>query len=294
MIVFLFGIAQEVALALALKQLELEREELHRTKAEVDELKSKLQNQTRHLQRESEELGRRRRSVESEVRSEFAQQISDHEKEVSDLVRSLQAERSMGKAVELQKRLKQDVSNQNKEAAKLKASADSASLTPMKSKPKVGQRVFVLTVKQMGEVLEVGGSEATVQVGMLKMRLKFSELAQSTKKSPKTPEALPSFVKPSKNERAAVLAGKVVGGDVASRCDLRGQRVLEARELLLQFLDAAFLAPQPRLTIVHGHGSGALKTMVRDLLVSSTIVKDFRSGESNEGGEGVTVVTLDC
>ena len=282
------------ALAIALKQLELEREELQRSKTEVEELKGKLQSQTRHLQRENEELGRRRRGIEAEVRSEFAERIADHEREISDLVREVQSERSMGKAVELQKRLKSDASAQTKEAAKLKASSESTAISPLRDKPKVGQRVFVLTVKQMGEVLEVGGSEATVQVGMLKMRMKFSELALSQKKPPKTSEKLPNFVKPSKNEQAAVLAGKVVSAAVPSRCDLRGQRVLEAREALLQFLDAAFLAPQPRLTIVHGHGSGALKTMVRDLLVSSTIVKDFRSGENNEGGEGVTVVTLDC
>jgi DNA mismatch repair protein MutS2 len=282
------------ALAIALKQLELEREELHKTKTEVEELKGKLQSQTRHLQRESEELGRRRRAVESEVRSEFAERIAEREKEIAELVREVQSERSMGKAVELQKKLKADASTESREAAKLKASSESASIAPLKDKPKVGQRVFVLTVKQMGEVLEVGVSEATVQVGMLKMRLKFSELALNQKKAPKSTEKLPSFVKPSKDEQAAVLAGKVVSTSVPSRCDLRGQRVLEAREALLQFLDAAFLAPQPRLTIVHGHGSGALKTMVRDLLVSSTIVKDFRSGENNEGGEGVTVVTLDC
>lgn len=282
------------ALAIALRQLELEREELHRSRTEAEELKSKLQNQTRHLQRESEELGRRRRAVEAEVRSEFATQIAEHEKEIAELVREVQSERSMGKAVELQKRLKKDAADQSKEAAKLKASADASVVAPLQGRPKVGQRVFVLTVRQMGDVLEVGGSEATVQVGMLKMRLKFSELALTQKKTSKSNEKLPNFVKPSKDEQAAVLAGKVVANSVPSRCDLRGQRVLEAREALLQFLDAAFLAPQPRLTIVHGHGSGALKTMVRDLLVSSTIVKDFRSGENNEGGEGVTVVTLDC
>ena len=282
------------ALAIALKRLEIEREELQKSKTEVEDLKGKLQNQTRHLQRENEELGRRRRSVEAEVRSEFAERIAEQEKEIAELVREVQSERSMGKAVELQKRLKADASNQVKEAAKLKASAESAAISPLQGKPKVGQRVFVLTVKQMGEVLEVGGSEATVQVGMLKMRMKFSELALSQKKSSKGTEKLPNFVKPSKDEQAAVLSGKVVAASVPTRCDLRGQRVLEAREALLQFLDAAFLAPQPRLTIVHGHGSGALKTMVRDLLVSSTIVKDFRSGESNEGGEGVTIVTLDC
>ena len=52
-----------------------------------------------------------------------------------------------------------------KEAAKL-TSAESAAISPLQGKPKVGQRVFVLTVKQI-EVLEVGGSEVTVQVGML-------------------------------------------------------------------------------------------------------------------------------
>ena len=79
----------------------------------------------------------------------------------------------MGKAVELQKRLKADASNQVKEAAKLKASAESAAISPLQGKPKVGQQVFVLTVKQMGEVLGLAGSEATVQVGMLKMRMEI-------------------------------------------------------------------------------------------------------------------------
>ena len=54
------------ALAIALKRLEIEREELQKSKTEVEDLKGKLQNQTRHLQRENEELGRRRRSVEAE------------------------------------------------------------------------------------------------------------------------------------------------------------------------------------------------------------------------------------
>ena len=78
---------------------------MQKSKTEVD-LKGKLQNQTRHLQRENEELGRRRRSVEAEVRSEFAERIAEQEKEIAELVREVQSERSMGKAVELQKRLK--------------------------------------------------------------------------------------------------------------------------------------------------------------------------------------------
>ena len=140
----------------------------------------------------------------------------------------------------------------------------------------------------MGEVLEVGGSEATVQVGMLKMRMKFSELALSQKKSSKGSEKLPNFVKPSKDEQAAVLSGKVVAASVPTRCDLRGQRVLEAREALLHFSTQHFssaAAPHDCSWAWEWcpENDGARSP------VSSTIVKDFRSGENNEGGEGVAI-----
>jgi DNA mismatch repair protein MutS2 len=73
---------------------------------------------------------------------------------------------------------------------------------------------------------------------------------------------------------------------------LRGQQVDEALENLEFYLDKAFLAGLPWARIVHGMGTGKLRSAVRKLLKSHPQVKKFESGAENEGGDGVTVVTF--
>jgi len=73
-------------------------------------------------------------------------------------------------------------------------------------------------------------------------------------------------------------------------CDLRGMRMEEAKEALELFLSRAVLNKVPKATIIHGHGMGKLKQLVRDLLASSGIGKNHVPGERHEGGDGVTIV----
>ena len=73
-------------------------------------------------------------------------------------------------------------------------------------------------------------------------------------------------------------------------CDLRGMRMDEAKETVELFLSRAVMNKLPKATIIHGHGMGKLKQLVRDLLASSGIGKKHVPGERHEGGDGVTVV----
>jgi len=79
---------------------------------------------------------------------------------------------------------------------------------------------------------------------------------------------------------------------VASSLDLRGARVEEALELLETYLDAAARADAGRVTIIHGHGSGAMRDAVRRALGSHPLVREWRPGDRGEGGDGATVVSL--
>lgn len=79
---------------------------------------------------------------------------------------------------------------------------------------------------------------------------------------------------------------------VASSLDLRGARVEEALEMLEAYLDAAARADAGRVTVVHGHGSGAMRDAVRRVLGAHPLVREWRPGERGEGGDGATVVTL--
>ncbi len=79
---------------------------------------------------------------------------------------------------------------------------------------------------------------------------------------------------------------------IPSTLDVRGARVEEVIELLDRTLDQAAVAGAGRLTVIHGHGTGALRDAVRQLVSSHPLVKDWRPGERGEGGDGATIITL--
>ena len=89
-------------------------------------------------------------------------------------------------------------------------------------------------------------------------------------------------------DRPAAAAAPVV----PSTLDLRGARVDEALEALDRYLDQAAVAGATRVTIVHGHGSGALRDAVRATLSGHPLVREWRPGGRGEGGDGASVVGL--
>jgi DNA mismatch repair protein MutS2 len=78
--------------------------------------------------------------------------------------------------------------------------------------------------------------------------------------------------------------------DAPTELHLIGKKVEEAKPMLEGYLDRAARSGRPFVRIVHGHGSGALRKMVREVLKSSGYEMKFRAGTPNEGGEGCTVV----
>jgi DNA mismatch repair protein MutS2 len=79
---------------------------------------------------------------------------------------------------------------------------------------------------------------------------------------------------------------------VPASLDLRGARVEEALDLLDRYLDDASLAGVEQVTVVHGHGSGALRDAVRTVLSGHPLVRSWRPGQRDEGGDGATIVAL--
>jgi DNA mismatch repair protein MutS2 len=118
------------------------------------------------------------------------------------------------------------------------------------------------------------GKSAEVQLGNVRMRIPWDELKG---RAPiKTTVHGKTFI----DQEVAV----------ASELNLIGKNVDEARDLVINYLDRAFRSGKPWVRLVHGHGSGALKRMVREVLEKSPYETKFRPGMSNEGGDGCTIV----
>ena len=95
-----------------------------------------------------------------------------------------------------------------------------------------------------------------------------------------------------RSSRASAGSVPAANRVVPSTLDLRGARVDEALEALDRYLDQAAVAGAQRVTIVHGHGSGALRDAVRATLTGHPLVREWRPGARGEGGDGASVVSL--
>lgn len=149
---------------------------------------------------------------------------------------------------------------------------------------KVGSPVLVKGVDTSATLLSLPDKKGNVeiQLGLLKTTLKTSKLAFTNKKPAK------------KLQKVSVDFGDTTGlGVNLLRLDLRGERVEEALTNLECHLDLASLKNVESVTIIHGHGLGALKSAVREYLQTSPYVSKFRAGNiETEGGDGVTIAYL--
>jgi len=156
----------------------------------------------------------------------------------------------------------------------------SAKLTNTKSKKHTfmpGDEVKVLTFDQKGTLLDrVSNNEWQVQIGILKMKVKEKDMEYLC--TPKQVETRPMAI--------------VKGRDtlVKLELDLRGERYEDALLKVEKYIDDALLASYPRVSIIHGKGTGALRQGVQEYLRNHRSVKKIRFGEAGEGGSGVTIV----
>ncbi len=142
-----------------------------------------------------------------------------------------------------------------------------------------GDEVKVLTFDQKGQLIErVSAKEWQVQIGIMKMKVKERDLEFI--KAPKVVETKP----------LATIRGKDF--HVSLELDLRGERYENALARVEKYIDDSLLAGYPRVSIIHGKGTGALRTGVQEYLKNHRSVKSIRFGEAGEGGSGVTVVEL--
>lgn len=142
----------------------------------------------------------------------------------------------------------------------------------------VGQSVEVLSFGQRGTLVEkVNDQEWVVQMGIIKMKIAVEDLSPIAE----TQEA-----------KQQVIVKSARSSHVSSELDLRGKRYEEAMKDLELYLDAAILANYPRVTIIHGRGTGAIQQGVHKTLRSHRSVASFEFAPMNTGGNGATIVTF--
>ncbi|MDD3613048.1 MAG: endonuclease MutS2 [Eubacteriales bacterium] len=254
---------------------EEERDKAQAYLAEIEDLKNKHQDLL-------DKLEQRRDKIVSESKQE-ARRILKEAKESADLIieeirrtAQINDKRERNKAIEqARKDLKElvDGLEERPDDKRLKGGKPPKRL-------KAGDTVYITSLDQKGQVIGEADSSGnlTLQVGIMKVNAHISDLRLVKEEKP--------IVKKTSRELRLRTAS------ISSELDLRGQNAEDALLNTDMYLDEAFLAGLKEVTIIHGKGTGILRTSIQQMLRKHPHVDSFRLGKYGEGESGVTVVVL--
>jgi mutS2 protein len=267
-----------------LSDLEASRITIEKEQAEINRYKSEIAALKQQLKNKQEKLDESRDAILRKAKEE-ANQILQEAKDTAD-----EAIRNFNKygttRPSIQEMEKQRTNIREKMAANEKKSSkekDTAIYNPkVPKKLRIGDSVKVLSMNLTGTVHSLPNAKGDlfVQMGILRSQVNIKDLVLIE-------DAAPGSKKYAKTGAGKLKMSK--SASVSTEINLIGKTVDEAIALLDKYLDDAYLAHLPSVRIVHGKGTGALRSAVQNHLKRQSYIKSFHLGEFGEGDAGVTI-----
>lgn len=267
-----------------LSDLEASRITIEKEQAEINRYKSEITALKQQLKNKQEKLDESRDAILRKAKEE-ANQILQEAKDTAD-----EAIRNFNKygttRPSIQEMEKQRTNIREKMAANEKKSSkekETAIYNPkVPKKLRIGDSVKVLSMNLTGTVHSLPNAKGDlfVQMGILRSQVNIRDLVLIE-------DAAPGSKKYAKTGAGKLKMSK--SASVSTEINLIGKTVDEAIALLDKYLDDAYLAHLPSVRIVHGKGTGALRSAVQSHLKRQSYIKSFHLGEFGEGDAGVTI-----
>ena len=283
---------KEAILTTARAYVETERTEMTDLITKLEDRGLELDHEIQLLQKQNQEVEAMRLDYErkiakfeterervlEDIKKEAFENIRQAKEEAEQIVADLRQAKKMAdlsiKDHELTEKLTSLKKSEAKQAEQFKRKARN------KAPLKAGDEVMVLSLNRQGELIEkTKNGDWMVQLGMMKVNIKEEDL-----------EYLRQSVKKKDSGKGKMIHKR--NTNVGIQLDLRGERYEDAMLRLDKYMDEVLLAGYQTVTIIHGHGTGALRQGVHKYLKKNKHVASFRFGGAGEGGTGATVVEL--
>ena len=263
-----------------------EMEELQKSRKEI--IRQAKEEAERLLQESNARIENTIRAIkeaqaEKEKTRLVRQELNDFRASVNELASKEQEDKIARKMEKLKEK-----QNRKKEKKQV-----SESQTPSPHPPKItpitiGEHVKIKGQSAIGEVLEINGKNtAVVGFGSIKTTVKLDRLERTNAAPQKQEPAKSTFVSSQTHDQ---MYEKKLG--FKQDIDVRGMRGDEALQAVTYFIDDAILVGMGRVRILHGTGTGILRTLIRQYLDTVPGVRHFADEHVQFGGAGITVVDL--
>lgn len=273
---------REMEIGNMIRQLQESRRNLDVSSREIEILKEQLLKEREFIEKEKQKLYLAKEEILSQAREEAKQYLSGVKREADEAIKELK---------ELLKKKEQPPKWHEIETArrklkeinlKQKTGFAEGNKTKVEQEIKVGDYVLIEDINQNGYVLEGPNSqgETVVQVGALKLSVKKELIKKSDFPGEK---GLKRYNQSYHLEKARHISKEI---------DVRGKTVEDALIEIDKYLDDASLVGLDSVRIIHGKGTGTLRSAIHGYLKNHPHVKDFKDAIREEGGFGVTVIRL--
>lgn len=269
-----------------LQNVEKNRIKAEEDRAEAEKLKTEIQMIRDAEAEKLEKLTNQKEKMMERARSEAFSITRQAKEEVDEIIKRLRELEQERASKEKNRQIEQLRKELTDSMGSLQPTVKSMIVPKVASKEiknlKAGEDVKVITLNQEGTVVSADDKkkEAVVQIGIMKMTLPYKSLQKIKNQQQATV---------TKKTRSVI---KAKSGRVKGEVDLRGMNLEEATLELEKYLDDATVVGLEQVTVIHGVGTGVLKTGLQDVLKKNKHVKKKRPGGYGEGGVGVTIVTL--
>ena len=269
--------------------LEQSRATIEKEQQEIAEYKERIRTLQEQLQKKNEKIDQAKDKILRDA-NEKARAILQEAKDVADeTIRDFNKAGASADIKELEKKRQKVRDKINEKNGKLalgnnqKKPANQKTVDPKKLKKGDSVKIISMNLKGIVNTLPDAKGNLFVQCGIMRMQTNINDLVpikEETITAPALQRTNTGKLKMSKSF------------SVSSEINLLGCTVDEAIAKLDKYLDDAYLAHLPSVRVVHGKGTGALRSAVQSHLKRLKYVKEYRLGEYGEGDAGVTIVTF--
>lgn len=250
------------------------REELEKEKIDLEKENKRLQSKIKKLEDQKEKILEKSREEAKRLLLNTKENVDIILSEINEARDKISSENSK-KIQEAQDLLRESIKN-----ARDKSELEITKAANPIREIKVGDKVRT-SLGNLATVLELPDKKGNVlvQSGIMKMNMPKDSLTRIDVQEDTT-----------KNNTRSILKNKAT--NVKSEIDIRGKNFEDAKDIVDKYLDDAYLSGLKSVRIIHGKGTGVLRQKLREHFRNVKLIKSYKDAEYNEGGDGVTVVTL--
>ncbi len=257
--------------------------DLNETKQKYDLLKNKfdidnsrLKGLTAMYEKKTKELSRNEKEIRYKAKLEAEKIIKDANKLIEKTIKEIKEDKQTPKEIKNEFRSESEKIINIPEEEKI---ADEEETKILYEEIKINDTIRIKDSIATGDVMEISGDHISVNVNGILMKLKLNDVEKISKK-----ETVRGY--------SGISNVEINDGKIEYELDLRGNYPTEIEDKIEKFIYDSVNSGLKEVSIIHGKGSGRLRTEVQKLLKKNKAVKSFRPGNWNEGDSGVTILEL--